>query len=82
MMKKSVSKAESKNRSKTEKKSELWCPYCDEEIMNSDLPFCQACKVVLFYCPNCSQPVERTKRTCPSCGANIKDYIDQDDKLT
>jgi len=59
-------------RKRVEKKSELWCPYCEDEIVNSQLPYCQPCKVETFNCPNCGRPVPRTKRTCPECGADMK----------
>jgi predicted amidophosphoribosyltransferase len=69
-----------KSVSKTEKNSQLWCPYCDEEIMNSNLPYCQACKVALFYCPGCKQPVPRRMATCPNCGARIKGFNNPDNE--
>ncbi len=48
------------------------CPYCDQEIMAADSPYCQACRVALFYCPQCRQPVSRDDKLCPHCGAEIK----------
>ncbi len=48
------------------------CPYCDEEIMVADSPYCQACRVALFYCPQCRQPVSRDDKLCPHCVAEIK----------
>jgi len=54
------------------KKRELFCPYCDEEIVKAGLPYCQSCGVTIFYCPKCRQPVARDKRVCPHCGAEIK----------
>jgi predicted amidophosphoribosyltransferase len=71
-----------KSTSKTEKNSELWCPYCDEELMNSQLPYCQACKVALFYCPGCKKPVPRREKICPNCGAKIKGFTNPDDEIT
>ena len=65
---------------KPEKKNELWCPYCEDEIVNSDLPYCQACKVVLFYCPECGKPVDRKERTCPECGVDMKERAKQEIK--
>ena len=50
----------------------LFCPYCDEEIMNADLPYCQACQITIFYCPECQEPLPRDIRVCPKCGAEIK----------
>jgi predicted amidophosphoribosyltransferase len=53
------------------KKEELFCPYCDEELMKGS-PYCQACGVTIFYCPKCRRLVPRNKRVCPHCGAEIK----------
>ncbi len=55
-----------------EEKKHLFCPYCDEEIMETDSPYCQACRVSLFYCPQCRKPVSRDDKLCPHCGAEIK----------
>ena len=49
-----------------------FCPYCDEEIMVADFPYCQACGVTIFYCPICRESVPRDNRVCPHCGAEIK----------
>jgi len=49
-----------------------FCPYCDEEIAEASFPYCGACHVEVFTCPNCRKPVARDKKTCPSCGAEIK----------
>jgi predicted amidophosphoribosyltransferase len=54
------------------KKEQLFCPYCEQEIMEADLPYCQACRVTVFYCPRCRKPVPREKKSCPHCGAEIK----------
>jgi len=56
---------------KTQKKQNF-CPYCDEEIKSAPMPYCQACGVQVFYCPSCRKPVERGKKRCPSCGAEIR----------
>jgi hypothetical protein len=55
-----------------EKKEQQWCPYCEDEIANSQLPFCQPCKVTQFNCPECGKTAPRTKKICPSCGAKMK----------
>jgi predicted amidophosphoribosyltransferase len=55
-----------------EKKEHRFCPYCDEEIMKADLPYCQACGLEIFYCPKCRKPVNRDNMVCPHCGAEIK----------
>ena len=56
-----------------DKEEHLYCPYCEEEIMEADSPFCQACRVGLFYCPQCHKPLSRDSKVCPHCGAEIKD---------
>ena len=55
-----------------EKKKHLFCPYCDEELMAADFPYCQACGLTIFYCPRCRKPVPRENRVCPYCGAEIR----------
>ena len=48
------------------------CPYCDEEIMAENFPYCQLCQITVFYCPGCREPVSRDKKVCPHCGVEIK----------
>ena len=55
-----------------EKKEHRFCPYCDEETMKADLPFCQACGLKIFCCPECGKPVNRDNKVCPHCGAEVK----------
>lgn len=61
-----------KSVSKTERKNEVWCPYCEDELAKSQLPYCQPCKLETFNCPNCGTAVSRKVKTCPSCGASMK----------
>ena len=56
---------------KSEKKHHF-CPYCDEEIAEVTWPYCGACEVDVFYCPECRDPVPRDNRVCPHCGVEIK----------
>ena len=59
----------------TEQKEEekhLFCPYCDEEIIKADLPWCQACGITIFYCPECRGTVSRDNRVCPHCGTEMR----------
>jgi predicted amidophosphoribosyltransferase len=53
-------------------KKRLFCPYCDKEILEADVPFCQACGITVFYCPQCRKPLKRDNKVCPNCGAKIK----------
>jgi len=54
------------------KKERLFCPYCEEEIAEASFPYCQVCKITIFYCPRCRKPLPREKKVCPHCGAEIK----------
>ncbi len=56
-----------------DKMGHLFCPYCDDEIMEADSPYCQACRVTIFYCPKCRKPLPRNNNLCPPCGAEIRD---------
>ena len=53
-------------------KERRFCPYCDEEIAEVSFPYCQACEITRFYCPQCRKPLPRGKGVCPHCGAEIK----------
>jgi hypothetical protein len=55
----------------TTSKKEFHCPYCDEEVQQAKLPWCQACGVKLTYCAKCGQPVAGDRSTCPHCGAKF-----------
>jgi hypothetical protein len=54
-------------------KKQCCCPYCDEEIMALDLPYCQVCKGEIHYCPQCRRPLPRETEVCPHCGAKVKE---------
>jgi RNA polymerase subunit RPABC4/transcription elongation factor Spt4 len=51
---------------------DTWCPYCEDELAKSQLPYCQPCKVEMFNCPECGRPTPRKNRVCPACGAEMK----------
>ncbi len=51
------------------------CPYCDEEIAEAAFPYCEACAIEIFCCPECQQPVPRDEQVCPNCGADIREGI-------
>jgi len=59
-------------REQEEKRKQLCCPYCDEEMITADSPYCQACGVTIFNCPKCRQPLPRDNRVCPHCGAEVR----------
>ncbi len=54
------------------KKERLFCPYCDNELVSADFPYCDTCQVTIFYCPKCKKAVPRDKKVCPNCGASIR----------
>ena len=58
-----------------ETKRTCYCPYCEAEIVEAAFPYCQACKVEIFYCPKCRQAIPRDKQLCPHCGADIKGEV-------
>ena len=51
-----------------EKERKCFCPYCEEELVISGLPYCQPCGVTLRYCIKCQIVVEREAEVCPQCG--------------
>lgn len=53
-------------------KEHCCCPYCEEEIAKASFPYCQACRVTVFYCPECRKPLPRENKVCSHCGAEIK----------
>lgn len=60
-----------KDKEQMATKKQHHCPYCDEEIRQMNLPWCQACGVSIVYCSRCSQPVAKERKTCPHCGATL-----------
>ena len=54
-----------------EEKQQHGCPYCDVEIIEAKLPFCQACGVPVFFCVKCGESVPRDSEVCPKCGEKI-----------
>ena len=47
------------------------CPYCEQELLAAELPFCQPCSVTLRFCASCEKPVPRDAKVCPECGAPL-----------
>ena len=54
------------------KERQCFCPYCEEEMLIPAPPYCQACGVTVFYCPECRKPLPRGNEVCPHCGAEIR----------
>ncbi|MGB8706619.1 MAG: hypothetical protein WCD72_01530 [Dehalococcoidia bacterium] len=58
---------------KAKKEKSCLCPYCEEELVITSCPFCQACGAVISYCVSCQMTVLDDKATkCPECGAPLK----------
>ncbi|MFH1382767.1 MAG: zinc-ribbon domain-containing protein [Chloroflexota bacterium] len=53
-------------------KKQPCCPYCDEEMLQADLPYCKPCSMTILYCPECHKPVARNSKKCSHCGATIQ----------
>ncbi len=51
---------------------EIYCPYCEPDIEEATYPYCAACGVTEFYCPECHEVIDRENKVCPKCGADIK----------
>ncbi len=62
---------ESKESKSVEKR--CFCPYCEEEIALTVLPYCQPCGVILRYCSNCQIAVPREAKVCPQCGGKLEE---------
>jgi len=62
---------ESKESKSVEKR--CFCPYCEEEIALTVLPYCQPCGVTLRYCSNCQIAVPREAKVCPQCGGKLEE---------
>ena len=59
-------------RSEEPKESRCFCPYCEEELAISPLPYCQPCGVTLRYCIKCRIAVVREATVCPHCGGELE----------
>ncbi len=54
---------------KAEKEERCLCPYCEEELVITYAPFCQACGIVFRRCLECEITVLDKEAThCPKCG--------------
>ena len=54
------------------KEKKCFCPYCEEELVISVLPYCQPCAVTLRYCIRCQIAVVREAMVCPQCGGELE----------
>jgi hypothetical protein len=56
---------------KTTKAAKCACPFCEEEVEVTALPFCQACGVAIRYCAKCETPAPKNAKVCPKCGGKL-----------
>ncbi|MFX1265471.1 MAG: zinc ribbon domain-containing protein [Promethearchaeota archaeon] len=56
-------------------KGPICCPFCDVEITDTTLPFCQACAVEVLYCPKCHEAISRDSEVCQHCGADVREEM-------
>jgi nitrogen fixation protein NifU and related proteins len=54
-----------------EGEDECHCPFCEADIADQSLPYCQACKAAIKFCSSCGKPVSPEAKTCPHCGSKI-----------
>lgn len=47
------------------------CPYCEEELFATALPYCRHCSVTLRYCVTCQIAVAQNAEVCPQCGGQL-----------
>ena len=55
----------------TTKETKCACPFCEEEMEVTALPFCQACGVAVRYCVKCETPAPKNAKVCPKCGGKL-----------
>ena len=55
-----------------EKETRCFCPYCEEELTISTMPYCQPCGVTLRYCVRCQIAVVREATICLQCGGELE----------
>jgi hypothetical protein len=55
-----------------EKAGRCFCPYCEEELVISAMPYCQPCGVSLRYCIKCQIAVVRGAEVCPQCRGKLE----------
>ncbi|MFO7929014.1 MAG: zinc ribbon domain-containing protein [Candidatus Humimicrobiaceae bacterium] len=47
------------------------CPYCDAELKSQDNDYCSYCKIKIYHCDNCGNPVSSNIDICPKCGKKL-----------
>lgn len=59
-------------RDQRDEEAKCLCPFCEEEIVVQDYPFCKRCQVSLLYCASCEIAVPRNSERCPQCGGELR----------
>ena len=58
---------------KAKKEERCLCPYCEEEIIIANFPYCKPCGIVFPRCLKCQITVlDRQATNCPKCGEPLK----------
>ncbi len=52
-------------------KQKCICPFCENELRASELPFCKKCNKKFISCPKCKKLIPENSENCPSCGEKI-----------
>ncbi len=55
-----------------EERLPCFCPYCETRLEGGPDDPCQACHVMILYCPQCRKPVSRGIAACPHCGTKVQ----------
>jgi len=62
----------SRSEKTREKEGRCFCPYCEEQVVIAESPFCQPCGLLLRYCIKCQVAVVREATVCPECGGELE----------
>jgi hypothetical protein len=62
-----------KKEKKTEQQEKCFCPYCEEELIIANFPYCKPCGIVFSRCLKCNITVlDKDAVVCPNCGEPLK----------
>ncbi|MFC1944508.1 hypothetical protein ACFLX5_03320 [Chloroflexota bacterium] len=53
------------------KERKHFCPYCEENLLMVELPYCHPCGVTLRYCLRCQLAVPKDAEACPQCDGGL-----------
>jgi len=50
-----------------------YCPYCEEELILVNAPFCTACRLAIVRCTTCLTVLkDEDAKTCHKCGTPLE----------